>query len=128
MRCLTVVVGLAVISLAASQEKYEDRYDDIDVDEIIANRRLLLPYLKCMLDQGRCTPEGKFLKSHVTDAIQSACSKCTEQQKKIARKVVKHIREHESDSWEKLKAKYDPGDKYVDVYEEFLGANDERRR
>ncbi|KAJ2948460.1 hypothetical protein O0L34_g7709 [Tuta absoluta] len=128
MRCLTLLVGLAVISLAASQETYEDRYDDIDIDEIISNRRLLLPYIKCMLDQGRCTAEGKFLKSHVTDAMQNACSKCTEQQKKIARKVVKHIREHENDSWEKLKARYDPGDKYVDVYEDFLAVNDERRR
>lgn len=43
-------------------EQYTDRYDNINVDEILANRRLLMPYLKCLLDQGRCTPEGKEIK------------------------------------------------------------------
>ncbi|XP_049877114.1 ejaculatory bulb-specific protein 3-like [Pectinophora gossypiella] len=125
MNWLTLLVGLVVVALAVCEERYTDRYDEINIDEILSNRRLLLPYIKCLLDQGRCTPEGKALKTHVVDGLQSACSKCTEVQKKMARKTVKHIREHENDSWEKLKAKYDPGDKYQEVYEAFLAANDE---
>lgn len=45
-----------------SVDLYTDRYDNINVKEILNNRRLLIPYVKCILEQGRCTPEGKELR------------------------------------------------------------------
>lgn len=68
---LLSVLALVALSLAEeekekkeekAEEKYTDRFDDINFEEILANRRLLVPYLKCVLDKGRCTPEGKELK------------------------------------------------------------------
>lgn len=56
--------------------------------------------------------------------MQSACSKCTDTQRQKARKVVNHIKANESEYWEQLKAKYDPGDKYKDTYEAFLAGSD----
>jgi hypothetical protein len=58
---LLVVLALAASSFAEG-DTYTNRFDDVNVDEIIANRRLLVPYLKCILDKGRCTAEGKELK------------------------------------------------------------------
>nr|AIX97836.1 chemosensory protein [Cnaphalocrocis medinalis] len=109
---------------SGKEETYTDRFDNINVDEIVANRRLLVPYLKCALDKGRCTPEGKELKIHIQDAMQTACKKCTEKQKTGARQVVNHIKEKEPLYWEELLAKYDPKNELKPIYEPFLAGKD----
>ncbi|CAH2089575.1 unnamed protein product [Euphydryas editha] len=121
MKHFIFLLGFTLLSLTLA-EQYTDRYDDIDVDDILANKRLLTTYIKCILDQGRCTSEGKEVKLHIKDAMQTGCEKCTETQKQKARKVVGHIREHEKTYWEDMKKKYDPGDKYKEIYEAFLNA------
>ncbi|OXJ53890.1 hypothetical protein CDL44_28925 [Escherichia coli] len=119
MKCLTIAALLFVAGLSIA-EKYTDKYDNIDVDEILENRKLLVPYIKCVLDEGRCTPDGKELKAHIKDGMQTACAKCTDKQKVSARKIVKHIKQHEADYWEQMKAKYDPKDEFKEIYEGFL--------
>ncbi|GBP07791.1 Ejaculatory bulb-specific protein 3 [Eumeta japonica] len=57
-----LMLALAAVVLARP-DTYTDRYDNIDLDEVVNNRRLLVPYVKCVLDQGKCSPEGKELKS-----------------------------------------------------------------
>nr|XP_049701316.1 uncharacterized protein LOC110376358 [Helicoverpa armigera] len=118
---VAIVVTLAAFAVA---ETYTDRYDNINIDEIIENRKLLVPYIKCVLEQGRCTPEGRELKAHIKDALQTSCTKCTQKQRKASRKVVKHIRANELDYWKQLLAKYDPDSIYVKNYESFLAADD----
>lgn len=61
MKYFVIIFGLIFLSLTLA-EQYTDRYDDLDVNEILANKRLLLTYIKCVLDKGRCTPEGKEIK------------------------------------------------------------------
>lgn len=61
MKCV-IIIGLALIGVCTSEDKYTDRYDDINVDEILSNKRLFTSYIKCLMDQGRCTPEGNTLK------------------------------------------------------------------
>lgn len=61
-----VVVGIlcAVCAAEVAQPKtYTTKYDNIDLDEIIHNDRLLKNYVDCLLDKGRCTPDGLELKS-----------------------------------------------------------------
>lgn len=57
-------LGVLVVVLARPGDKptYTDKYDNVNIDEIIENKRLLLPYLKCMLEQGKCAPDAKELK------------------------------------------------------------------
>ncbi|CAH2042433.1 unnamed protein product, partial [Iphiclides podalirius] len=117
---LTSLLALAVVIFA--DERYTDRYDNLNLDEIMSNKRLLTSYIKCILDKGRCTPEGKELKLHITDAMQNSCLKCTNFQRHGARKIVKFIRANEKDSWEQIKKKYDPNNVYKDKYEAFLEA------
>lgn len=57
--CLLFFVALA---LARPEEHYTDRYDSVNLDEVLSNRRLLEPYIKCTLDQGRCAPDAKELR------------------------------------------------------------------
>lgn len=61
---------------------------------------------------------------HIKDGMQSACSKCTDVQRIMARKVVKHLKENETENWKQLKAKYDPDNKYTEIYEAFLASED----
>lgn len=56
-----IVVTMTVIQ--AAPQKYTNKFDNINVDEILGNDRLLSSYFKCLMDTGKCTPEGEELKS-----------------------------------------------------------------
>ncbi|KAI8420196.1 hypothetical protein MSG28_008747 [Choristoneura fumiferana] len=116
-----LVLCCAVFALA--EEKYTDKYDKIDLDEILENKRLLQAYVNCILDKGKCTPEGKELKDHLEDALQTGCEKCTEAQKKGATKVIEHLIKNELPTWHELTARFDPEGKYKKIYEERARAN-----
>lgn len=63
---LAVICLLAVISVVCVYaQEYTDKYDNINVDEILRNDRLLKRYTDCMLDKPntRCPPEALELKS-----------------------------------------------------------------
>lgn len=59
MKLLLVAVVIAFSCVIA---EYTDRYDEVKLDEVLSNKRLLNGYMKCALDKGPCTPEGKELK------------------------------------------------------------------
>ncbi|XP_063366508.1 ejaculatory bulb-specific protein 3-like isoform X1 [Cydia amplana] len=111
-------VLLVVASLALAEEKYTDKYDNIDLDEILDNKRLLQAYVNCILDKGKCTPEGKELKDHLEDALQTGCEKCTESQKKGTAKVIDHLIKKELPVWRELTARFDPEGKFRKTYEQ----------
>lgn len=59
-----LVCAVVAISWAKpAEEKYTTKYDDFDVDSVLNNRRLLVNYMNCILDKGKCTKEGTELKS-----------------------------------------------------------------
>nr|ALT31607.1 chemosensory protein 25 [Cnaphalocrocis medinalis] len=112
--------GLAAVAYAKPSSTYTSKYDNINLQEITGNRRLLVPYVKCLLEQGKCTPEGKELKSHVREALAENCSKCTPAQRDGTRVVLGHLINHEPDYWNELKAKYDSEGLYSQKYEDDL--------
>lgn len=62
--CFVSVILCAVCAAEVAQPKtYTTKYDNIDLDEIIHNDRLLKNYVDCLLEKGRCTPDGLELKS-----------------------------------------------------------------
>ncbi|KAI8420208.1 hypothetical protein MSG28_008753 [Choristoneura fumiferana] len=113
-------VALAVIVSARPGDKYTDKFDSVDLNEILKNRRLLVPYVKCLLGQGKCTPDGKELKSHIKEALENYCAKCTDTQRSATRRVIGHLINKEGAYWEQLVDKYDPQRKYVTKYENEL--------
>lgn len=52
-----------LITLATAAEKYPEKYDNVDVDTILGNNRVLTNYIRCMMDEGPCTAEGRELRS-----------------------------------------------------------------
>ncbi|XP_003392868.1 ejaculatory bulb-specific protein 3-like isoform X1 [Bombus affinis] len=109
---------VAVVCVTA--EDYTTKYDNVDVDRILQNGRILTNYIKCMLDEGPCTNEGRELKKILPDALSTGCSKCNEKQKHTANKVVNYLRTKRPKDWERLSAKYDSSGEYKKRYENVL--------
>nr|AMP19499.1 chemosensory protein 4 [Tomicus yunnanensis] len=130
MLVLTSAIGLMAIILLKGHENgvtgamrvkrsaptYTTKYDNIDIDQILASNRLLKNYVNCLLDKGSCTQEGKELKTYLPDAIATECSKCSKAQKKIAGKVFQSLLLNHPDDWELLTTKYDPDGNFRKKY------------
>lgn len=50
-------------TIVKRQDHYTTKYDNIDIQQILTSERLLKNYIRCLLDEGPCTAEGKELKS-----------------------------------------------------------------
>lgn len=118
MKLLVLIALTSCIAstLAKPASTYTDKWDHINVDEILESDRLLKGYVDCLLDRGRCTPDGKELKSTLPDALEHDCSKCTKKQKESSDKVVTFLVNKRQELWKELAKKYDPEDIYQEKY------------
>nr|QCZ25116.1 chemosensory protein 2 [Nezara viridula]QWS70521.1 chemosensory protein 9 [Cylas formicarius] len=119
--CL-LFVGLALAMPDTSKtdtkkDGYTTKYDNIDLDEILNNTRLLDKYFNCLVEKDKCTTDGKELKDIVPDALKTACSKCNEKQKGGVEKVLRFLIEKKRDYYDELSKKYDPEGIYLKKYE-----------
>lgn len=65
MKVLSVLLIFSiVVAFSYSDDgKYTTKYDNIDLDEILNSDRLLKNYFECVMERGKCTPDGNELKS-----------------------------------------------------------------
>ncbi|CAG9795813.1 unnamed protein product [Diatraea saccharalis] len=117
---LISLVAIVAVAWARPGSTYTDKWDHINVDEILESKRLLRGYVDCLLDKSRCTPDGKELKETLPDALEHECSKCTEKQKTASDKVIRHLVNKHPDYWKELSAKYDPNNIYQERYKDKL--------
>nr|AKI84396.1 CSP13 [Holotrichia parallela] len=117
-KVLAVLCIFVVVTLAKPADEYTDKYDGVNIDEILNNKRLLQGYCNCLLDKGPCSPDGAELKRVLPEAIENNCEKCSEKHKNAARKVLKHVYEKEKDCWDPLEKKYDPKGDYKKRYKD----------
>ncbi|XP_065168920.1 ejaculatory bulb-specific protein 3 [Atheta coriaria] len=117
---LALFAAVAIVAHAAPapDEKYTTKYDNVDLQEILKNKRLLKNYVNCLLDKGNCSPDGAELKKNLPDAIENECSKCSQTQKDGSRVVLHHLIDNEQEWWKQLEAKYDPTGTYKKKYQE----------
>ncbi|XP_068083770.1 ejaculatory bulb-specific protein 3-like [Anabrus simplex] len=114
-RAVFVCVVLAVAASVLADEKYSDKYDNVDLDEILTNDRLLTKYKDCLVsnsDNG-CTEDAKALKRVLSEALSNDCAKCTEKQKSGAQKAIKFLHANKPEVWKELEAKYDPTGQFL---------------
>lgn len=61
-----IILVVFVVSQTFAEEKpskpYDTKFDNIDIDDVLKNDRLLKNYVKCLQDEGPCTPDGKMLR------------------------------------------------------------------
>ncbi|XP_012153654.1 chemosensory protein 3 [Megachile rotundata] len=110
--CLVLVVAVAFVAARPEEGTYTTKFDNVDVDQILHSDRLLNNYFKCLMDEGRCTSDGAELKKILPDALETECKKCTEKQREVTKKVIKHLVNNKPEMWQKLVDKYDPEKKY----------------
>lgn len=63
LKCTVLLLATTLFVAVLGQNKYSTRYDNVNVDMILSNQRVLNNYIKCMMDEGPCTAEGRELKS-----------------------------------------------------------------
>lgn len=63
--CLVYIFSVLIIVIVSGidcDETYDGKYDNIDIDEILKNERLLTNYVNCLMEEGPCTEDGRELK------------------------------------------------------------------
>lgn len=62
---ISVLIGITLdlTSAKPAVKYYASKYDHIDVEAILNNRRMVSYYSACLLSQGPCPPEGVEFKS-----------------------------------------------------------------
>nr|ALC79597.1 chemosensory protein 11 [Grapholita molesta] len=120
-----LIASLALLSALSTvtADFYSSKYDDFDIQPLLANDRILLGYTKCFLDQGPCTPDAKDFKKVIPEALETICGKCTPKQKQLIRQVIRAIMDRHPESWKQLTGKFDPEDKHKDDFDKFLAEN-----
>lgn len=58
MNSITIIVFTLFICASVAQ-----KYENVNIETILSNDRVITNYIKCLLDQGNCTKEGRDLKS-----------------------------------------------------------------
>nr|QJT73561.1 chemosensory protein 2 [Encarsia formosa] len=100
---LFAVVLLTLASFALAQqeeEKYDDKYDYLDVDGILKNDRLRQQYLDCFLETKPCvTADAIFIKKNFPEAVVTKCRKCTEAQKMGFEKLINWMTKNDPETW-----------------------------
>jgi hypothetical protein len=89
--CLLALFSVSAINGQEADTKYDIKYDNIDIDELLKSDRLLTNYINCLMEEGPCTEDGKELKETLPDAIETDCSKCSEKQKFGSEKVMHYM-------------------------------------
>lgn len=56
-------IGAPQKDSAVSGDVYTTKYDNIDIEQVLASKRLVNSYVQCLLDKKPCTPEGTELRS-----------------------------------------------------------------
>uniref|UniRef100_A0AAU6R4I6 Chemosensory protein 10-like protein n=1 Tax=Antheraea pernyi TaxID=7119 RepID=A0AAU6R4I6_ANTPE len=113
-----IALTTVAVSWARPGSTYTDKWDHINVDEILESQRLLKGYVDCLMDKGRCTPDAKALKETLPDALEHECKKCTQKQKSSSDKVLRHLINKRPDLWKELAAKYDADNIYQKRYKD----------
>lgn len=58
-----MVLLLGVVSTVVLAQNYPNKFDQVNIETVLQNDRVLTNYIKCLLDKGACTREGRDLKS-----------------------------------------------------------------
>ncbi|CAL7933692.1 unnamed protein product [Xylocopa violacea] len=100
---LALLLLVTSMIVFAEEEKYTSKYDDINVDEILANDKLRHQYLNCFLETAPCvTADAKYFKGKFPEAFVTKCKKCTEKQEAMFNKISTWYTENDPENWEKI--------------------------
>lgn len=65
MKVIGFVLVITAVIVISAANKITTKYDNVDVETVLKNDRVLGNYIKCLMDEGPCTAEGRDLKSEL---------------------------------------------------------------
>nr|ANJ05013.1 chemosensory protein 8 [Chrysopa pallens] len=115
---------VCVVSFVASApaEFYASRYEHIDIDTALSNKRLIQNYGDCLLFKKPCAPQGKELRDILPEALETTCARCTEKQIVYAMRVVHRLQKEYPELYAQLSERWDPTGKYLRAFEELFNS------
>nr|CAH7747828.1 unnamed protein product [Callosobruchus chinensis] len=116
-----IVLSWMSVVLATPVQYYATKYDHIDVEMILNNRRMVNYYSGCLLNKGPCPPEGVEFKRILPEALRTNCERCTEKQKTVTLRAVRRLKKEYPKVWAQLQHEWDPNDIYVKQFEATYG-------
>ncbi|XP_063698353.1 uncharacterized protein LOC134829269 isoform X3 [Culicoides brevitarsis] len=123
---VTTLAAVCINSVKLQEESgrtlYSARYDNLDIDTILASNRLVTNYVDCLLNKKPCPPEGKDLKRILPEALRTKCGRCSNIQKENALKVIRNLYERYPNHYNALRDKWDKTGEY---HRRFLAYLDE---
>ncbi|KAG5315282.1 PEB3 protein, partial [Pseudoatta argentina] len=100
---IVMIIAVALTCVFAEKELYSDRYDDININEILANEKLRTQYYYCFLGTAPCkTADAKFFAGIIDEAVQTQCRKCTEKQKNLLEILIDWYSKNKPEDWEAI--------------------------
>nr|AXB87339.1 chemosensory protein 5 [Tropidothorax elegans] len=120
------ISGVLLVSLLAlvvgdeQQDIYEKIFDDVDVDSILNNDRILDTYVRCFVNTGPCSELAGTMKSKIPEVFSTVCGMCTEKQKDIFKHSLDVFIPKRPNDWKHILEIYDPDGKYWPGIKEFL--------
>nr|CAI5821725.1 unnamed protein product [Callosobruchus analis] len=119
-----IVLTWMSVVLSTPVQYYATKYDHIDVEMILNNRRMVNYYSGCLLNKGPCPPEGVEFKRILPEALRTNCARCTEKQKTVTLRAVRRLKKEYPKVWAQLQHEWDPDDIYVKQFEATYGDRD----
>jgi len=120
MKSYIAIAFIGFFALCYAQQQYTNRYDNINLDEILSSKRLVQNYVTCLVNGRPCTPEGNELRKVLPDALKTKCAKCSERQKDSAYRVVTVLQRDFPQEWKQLLQKWDPQGTYFQSFQQEL--------
>ncbi|KAK4885679.1 hypothetical protein RN001_001950 [Aquatica leii] len=117
-------VGDLVLVRSEPPNIYSDEFDNIDIDEILSNKRLVDNYLYCIKTGKKCTPDGLKARELIPDALKSKCVNCSQSQKDKAEKILEWAIQNRAKDFLEIEQIFDPQHNFRKEYEvELKGRN-----
>ncbi|KAK7865726.1 hypothetical protein R5R35_005520 [Gryllus longicercus] len=120
---LAVALALAALCTAAPQETYSTRYDNVNLQALLADPSQVEKFLKCFLQEGDgepCSEMGRRVKAVLPEALPSDCKKCTGAQRVGLAKTVQFLNAKLPQQWKQLEKKFDPQGAYAKAHPELF--------
>nr|AHJ61049.1 chemosensory protein 5 [Sogatella furcifera] len=87
---------------------YDKMFENMDVNSLLKNHRLVDSYLKCFLNEGSCTHIGHEVKMMIPEVIRSRCATCGENQMRALKAGLRLFIVLRPDDWKRFLDVYDP--------------------
>nr|XP_014288837.1 putative odorant-binding protein A10 isoform X2 [Halyomorpha halys] len=102
------------------EDIYKKIFDDVDIDGILNNDRILDTYLRCFFNSGPCSNLADTIRGKIPEVFSTVCGLCTEKQKGLFKHSLDIFIPKRPDDWKHILEIYDPDGSYWPKIKEFL--------